>query len=602
MKRRRFVLGASLVAIAAATALGVSSSAFAAEPQAPAPTKVDLTPQTTAKPFGALQFKGTTSFSKAGAKKPLNSPELLRLTLEAPSPKQTAKGPSAPPAYPTVGSLPISAAPPSVMARTGLTGYQQRFWGGYSLEPPDSELCAGNGDIVQTVNNVFGIYDQAGHLLAGPITAETFFSDQVSNLSDPKCYWDPDTGHFFVTELAFGIDGAFNITYSIIYIAVSQTNNPVGPWNVYALDVSDPAGNDCPCLADQPLIGADKWTFSISTNEFETDVFNGGGFDGAQMFVIDKTALALGLPSPNVVFIDFGAIAAPGCGTACFYSVQPAESPNANYDSHVGGFTVAMSAGDFFNTNDNVYYLWYLSNTSSISGLPNIGLGATAIGTGAYGLPPAAAQKAGDIPHGDFVGEGLPTIETNDDRMNEVEYNRKSGWIMGALNTGACVTNCAHFRSAILWNAVQWHWTGPASAVIVPKSGYIANLGNNVMFPASSTVNSGNGLWAYSLSGANRYPSSAYSPFTNGGKPSQIVISNAGKGPADGFTGYSPYGPPERWGDYSGAVTDGNKIFWSSEFIDQTCTFAEFFFDFTCGGERGFNLNWANSLDGVTVP
>ncbi len=58
-----------------------------------------------------------------------------------------------------------------------------------------------------------------------------------------------------------------------------------------------------------------------------------------------------------------------------------------------------------------------------------------------------------------------------------------------------------------------------------------------------------------------------------------------------------------RWGDYSGTVTDGKNIFFTNEYIAQTCTFDEWFFvDETCGGERSQITNWAASFNKVTLP
>ena len=134
------------------------------------------------------------------------------------------------------------------------------------------------------------------------------------------------------------------------------------------------------------------------------------------------------------------------------------------------------------------------------------------------------------------------------------------------------------------------------------RSNYIANQNADVLFPASTSVNSGNGIWADSLTGDSIYPSSAVSPFSNSAGPGQIVISNKGVGPQDGFCEYYAAVKPGRWGDYSGAVTDGNNVFWSSQFIAQTCDYATYFADVTCGGTRGQYINWANSIGGAKLP
>src|SRR5439155_42879 len=57
-------------------------------------------------------------------------------------------------------------------------------------------------------------------------------------------------------------------------VAVSQSDDPRGNWSLFSLDTTDdglagtPKHASCPCLGDQPLIGADKNGFYITTNEF----------------------------------------------------------------------------------------------------------------------------------------------------------------------------------------------------------------------------------------------------------------------------------------------------------------------------------------------
>ena len=38
----------------------------------------------------------------------------------------------------------------------------------FSVEPPDQALCAGNGYVVESVNDVLAIYDKSGNRLTGP--------------------------------------------------------------------------------------------------------------------------------------------------------------------------------------------------------------------------------------------------------------------------------------------------------------------------------------------------------------------------------------------------------------------------------------------------
>lgn len=614
MRRRRFVLGSSLLALAAVTALGFASAASAGSPVVP--QKIDLSkPTMKGQALGKVEFLRTTAFGAVAPK--LGTAEVFapaQRSVNRPTPKGSpGDAPYAPPAYPTVASTPISSAPSgSILAKTGVTGYEQRAYGGYSLEPPDTEICAGNGYVIQAVNNIIEIYNGTGHELSSPMPVEYFFTDFKNDIFDPKCIWDPDTRHFFVSYAVGDFSGG---SFTGVYIAVSQTDNPLGGWNIYFLDTSDPFGNaGClgdsgyACLGDQPLLGADKWTIQISTNEFPLV----GGFNGAQMFFLDKTALAMGLPFPNVVGFDLadtptpdGACPTDSSGTPCWYSVQPAETSNANYDLHQNGTQFALSALDFYNANDNRIALWAFVNTRSISSSsPSIGGLVAPLSSNAYGMPPFATQKEGPHPLGELLGvPNVRDIQSNDDRMNEVDYNSRTGWLMGGLNTGVCVQNCDHFRAGIAWFGARLQWAGSTLYLTGWKQGYIANRDADTLFPASATVNSGNGVWAYSLTGDNIFPSAAFSTFGNTANPSRIVVSQWGKGPQDGFTEYSDiffgnYRP--RWGDYSGATADGNKLYWATEFIDQTCTVAEYVgTGGYCGGTRGPNLNWANSIAGA---
>jgi hypothetical protein len=92
------------------------------------------------------------------------------------------------------------------------------------------------------------------------------------------------------------------------------------------------------------------------------------------------------------------------------------------------------------------------------------------------------------------------------------------------------------------------------------------------------------------------------SPATGAGP---IQIAAEGLGAQDGFSGYKafadPDGPRPRWGDYGAAVGDGRTIWTASEYIGQTCTFAEYVaapFG-TCGGTRVSLGNWGTRISRV---
>ena len=57
-----------------------------------------------------------------------------------------------------------SRTPPFNLGFEGLNHYQQRYSRGgnqFSVEPPDQGMCAGNGYVVEAVNDVFNVFSQA---------------------------------------------------------------------------------------------------------------------------------------------------------------------------------------------------------------------------------------------------------------------------------------------------------------------------------------------------------------------------------------------------------------------------------------------------------
>src|SRR5205823_4438596 len=118
-----------------------------------------------------------------------------------------------------------------------------------------------------------------------------------------------------------------------------------------------PKNPGCPCLGDQPLIGADASGFFITTNEFP--IFT-PGFNGAQVYAVSKQALANAKEGslPPVAF--FGGPIALEEGIA--YSVQPATvPPGGAYDAAHGGTQYFVSSLEFTGGLDNRIAVWAMT-------------------------------------------------------------------------------------------------------------------------------------------------------------------------------------------------------------------------------------------------
>jgi hypothetical protein len=494
-------------------------------------------------------------------------------------------------------SRPVSADPGAKRAE-GLSHKDQRDSNGgnsFSLEPPDQALCVGDSEVIEGVNNVFSTYSKSGARTSQPQSYDPFWNNGAAEVdrtagtygpyvSDPKCYYDPALDRFFMTELQLGTDPATGdfTGDSFVNIAVSKSATPSttsGDWYLYRLNVRNdgtqgtPQHAGCPCLGDQPLIGADKYGFYVSTNEFSIE---GPEFNGAQLYAFDKAGLARG--TARVQRLEStGRTLAEGLA----YSVQPATSPvAAEWSDAANGTEYALSSLDFTAKLDNRIATWALTNTKSLTtGTPDVHVQSTIIGSEAYGQPPAVQQKPGPYPLGQSLRDKLNLLASNDDRMNQVVYSGGKLWsgVNTAVKTenGPTTTGIAYF---VVRPAVS---ASGSLAAAMAHQGYVAVNRNSVMYPSIGVAPGGTAAaMVFTLAGPGYYPSTAYQRLTSTGALSgPVTVYAAGTKPADGFTGYPEYGGSgvERWGDYSAAVADKSGTIWmAAEYIPGTFGYPEY--------------------------
>ena len=514
---------------------------------------------------------------------------------------------------PTVAGLPVTGASGVQTRIDGLTLKDQRTannGNSFSLEPPDQGLCAGNGRVIEAVNNVFSIYSASGgSQLAAPQSFAPFWNNGVAEVvrhpdgtetfgafvSDPKCYYDPALNRFFMTEVQLEQDpntGDFTGDSSVD-IAVSKTSTPgtsSGDWFIYHLNarndgtegtVSHPG---CPCFGDQPLIGADANGFYVSTNEFSID---GPEFNGAQIYAFDKAALASG--TMKVQRIESNSLPLAE-GTA--YSVQPATSPTASeWSNAANGTEFFLSALEFTGGFDNRVATWALTNTQSLTTAnPDVHLTSKVIGSEVYGFPPKAEQKTGPVPQAVSLKSKEELIESNDDRMNQVVYANGNLW--SGVNTAIKTQNrpttagIAYFVVSPSANST----TGVSGTMA--NQGYVAANGQSTIFPAIGVKSGGGAAMVFTLTGKDYFPSAAMVHLNaSGDVTSGVQVIAAGTKPDDGFTGYPAFqgNGVGRWGDYSAAVADtSGKVWVATEYIPGTFGYPQFI------------ANWGTYVAGIT--
>ncbi len=165
----------------------------------------------------------------------------------------------------------------------------------YGVQRPDMGLAAGPDVIVQSINAQLAAYTPAGQLLSGwPKLASLFFGFKPNQfMVDPRLVYD-DWDHRYWAAFLSGP------TY---LLAVSQTSNPGGKWNVYGFDVSDG-----PSIGpDFTQMAIDQNTVSISSHLLNVNKLNNLH---AGIYTIRKSELESG--SPHVTPRGFTDIAING--------------------------------------------------------------------------------------------------------------------------------------------------------------------------------------------------------------------------------------------------------------------------------------------------
>jgi hypothetical protein len=516
----------------------------------------------------------------------------------------------------------------------GLNHRNQRLANGgnqFSLEPPDQGLCGGNGFVMEAINDVLQVYDTQGNAQTGVVDLNTFFEYVAAinrstgafgpEITDPSCYFDSSTQHWFVVVLTLdriGTSAALSGS-NHLDIAVSTTASPLDPFIIYHLPVQNDGtqgtpNHGCtggPCLGDYPHIGADANGFYITTNEFN---FFAPGFRASQIYAMSKQSLEAGsaISAINFDTANFTLDGNPG------FTVWPASSPGTSFSSDAGGTEYLLSSVARFSptASDTRLRIWAISNTQSLNtASPSLVLNTNVINVGLYSVPPKAGQRIGDIPLGDCINDTTTTItslgppfvgcwkalfgvepahnqtesqhvDSNDARMQQVVF--ANGKLWAALDTGVTMTgtNGPQTKAGIAYFIIKSSSTTSGVSGTVARQGVFGLLNNDLTYPAVGVTPSGRGVIAFTLLGSGdggadpgNFPSAAYVPLDAQVGAGAISVVANGSGPDDGFTAY----PAEvgangrnRWGDYGAAFALGNSIWIASEYIGQTCTFSSY--------------------------
>ncbi len=468
----------------------------------------------------------------------------------------------------------------------GMSEYDQRSADGgnqLNVEPPSQGLAVANGYVVEGVNNAFQVYSTSGQpLLPSVISTNQLFGmapacTRTSSTSgcvaegpfptDIRVFYDQTLNRFFVLQRVQ--DDAQD---SHLWIAVSQTGDPTGTYNVYSINTTNPplrGGASIPaceifgCISDYPEIGSDEYGVYVSWNSYNAANLTSQP-PAAVILAIDKASLGKNAATPNAWEFTLQR------ATNYEFTIQPATTPPGGF-FYVGNNGIEYFVSSQFASSGTQVAVWALVNTSYLSSTnPSVQLELyqVIIPTGiTYEIGDPVIQPPGPTPLGTTYGDPVEYLDPGDVRIQSVEYvNARLYVTMQTQYTddnGQPVLGAAYVILAPIFRG------GVPNATVLSQ-GYLYVNTDSILRPAMAVNPQGQGAIVFTLAGPDYYPSAAFVTVNGLSIGSSIQIAGVGGAPEDGFSGYYAFGGDgiARWGDYSAAMAASDGSIWmATEFI-----------------------------------
>jgi hypothetical protein len=561
-QRRPRILAFSAAAAATGALLAVPSAATAGPPApvtfsaapATAPLLAHYTVDQRAASTAARAGSATETATALGARRTsVAGKRALRHQAgrTAPVSAQSAVRGAAPSAFAARARL--RASFPGMQSSVPTCSY---FAGG--CNPPDMAIAASSRWVLQGVNTSFEVLDTRGHVQAGwPRKAQAFFGvpnepnncdpDHLNQpfMSDPRAFYDPSTGRFWAAMLqvenTIGI--APNCPYQgVYYVAVSQTSDPRGRWNVYKFDMS---GGVFGAGTDFTMLGFDSHAVYFSSNVFNQE---GTAYLFGEIYEANKAMMEHGQAHFTAAGFKSMTVTGPA-GAFLADTVQPVQtlSPGAGGEYFVDTF----NGFDPVSGNDcssaaaacRGLALWRFDNpTAHDFGGPAPTLHGAYVNTLPYAFPPPADQPG-----------CTQCIDANDLRIGATPVFR-NGRVYAAWGTG--LNNGTQVVPAVETAVIAAH------AAVGRSSYYVFGGDIAAIYPVVMPDGAGRVVMLYDRMSSSIFPETRVVVSDDGIFRGAGILLKAGEAPyRPGVCGTAAL-PVCRWGDYSAASSNGHGTVW----------------------------------------
>jgi len=427
-------------------------------------------------------------------------------------------------AAPNTGITPEVPSPAPVQ---GFLGYIDPI----QTIPPDCMGSVGTNEVVTATNDYVIVHAKIGGAVLSKVTYDNFFG--ATGMSDPYIQFDPYLNRYWIS-------GITTSTPNKVYVAVSQTADPMGNWNRYSFT---PTSTDGALLLDHPYLGFDNRWVVVTGRKFP----NGASFTGPILFVFDKANLAAG-----------GALTFGTNAQTLEKTVSDGDVPCPVTAMDLSTPATAFYIVQNWNGASSAIRLTTITGT-----LPNVSwnTGSAVFPTG--GTPWSDAQLGNLAPQ---LGESR-LLAVNDSRISSAQM--VNGKIWCAHHIGLPATTFTH-------TAVQWWQLSTTGAVI--QRGRIDDPAGLVCryYPTIAVNPAEDVLIGYTISSPNTLVNAAYSTRTPATPLDTTNDEYVFKGGISTY--WKDYSSGRaRWGDYSHTVVDPvTKDLWTiQEYADQRLSAAD---------------------------
>ncbi len=374
--------------------------------------------------------------------------------------------------------------------------------------PPDVTLAANGRFVVQATNASLRVTDTGGTQQSST-TLLTFFSSvsPARKVFDPKVAYDADSNRFIV--LADAIAWSSNDSSQLL-VAVSQTSDPTGSWNLYKFDATIDGTTSTTNWCDYPGLGYDDEAIYLTGNMYSST----NSFRYAKVRILDKARMYAG---QSVTWFDFWNMTNSNNSTV--FTIKPAQSfgqPGGEYLLNTNAFSA------------NWVTLWKI--TSPLATTPTMTRQAT-LSVGSYSAPPQPTQSG-----------GCNTLDAGDCRTEDVVWRDSvlyTAWTIG--------TNWGSGNEA----AIKLLKVNTTTSSLIRNITYGAQ-GYHYFYPNVAVDGCGRLYMVFHRSSSNDYSGvrAVVDPW----------IDSVSTGSHIGTACYNISNSRNRWGDYSGiyAAPDGN--------------------------------------------